>query len=200
MGSPPFVDRLLPRFVVQSEHGTDVRAAPPGVYESARRLDLGGSRLIRFLFRLRGIPADALDATGLGRIRMKVVIDEPPVGYALGVIGMFWKPAGGLVDFDPGAFVEFEEPGYAKAVWSFDVTAGRAGTTRLRTVTRVACTDEASRRKFLRYWRVVGPFSGLVRREALRAVRNSAERSVGPPLPDPGIPRTRPRPPGGSSP
>jgi hypothetical protein len=34
--------------------------------------------------------------------------------------------------------------------------------------TRVALTDAASLRRFRRYWMVIGPFSGLLRRVALR--------------------------------
>jgi hypothetical protein len=45
----------------------------------------------------------------------------------------------------------------------------------LTTETRVRCTDPAIRRAFLRYWRVIRPFSGLVRREALRLARVDAE-------------------------
>jgi hypothetical protein len=43
------------------------------------------------------------------------------------------------------------------------------------TETRIVCTDEASRRAFLRYWRVIRPFSGLIRLEMLRLLRNAAE-------------------------
>lgn len=42
------------------------------------------------------------------------------------------------------------------------------------TETRVQCLDTASRRSFRRYWRVVGPFSGLIRWVMLRAVREAA--------------------------
>jgi hypothetical protein len=36
--------------------------------------------------------------------------------------------------------------------------------------TRVALTDEQSRRRFRRYWLLIGPFSALIRRLALRQV------------------------------
>jgi len=35
--------------------------------------------------------------------------------------------------------------------------------------------DPRSRRKFARYWRVVGPFSGLIRTSLLRAAKRRAE-------------------------
>jgi hypothetical protein len=46
---------------------------------------------------------------------------------------------------------------------------------RVATETRIAATDDAARRRFGRYWRVVGPFSGITRREMLAAIRRRAE-------------------------
>jgi hypothetical protein len=45
---------------------------------------------------------------------------------------------------------------------------------RLLTETRVAAVDDRARRAFLRYWRVVRPFSGLVRKRWLVAVGKRA--------------------------
>jgi hypothetical protein len=50
----------------------------------------------------------------------------------------------------------------------------RAEPGKLTTETRVRCTDERSRRAFARYWYVIRPFSGLVRRSWLRAARRRA--------------------------
>lgn len=47
--------------------------------------------------------------------------------------------------------------------------------TRLSTETRVLCFGDAARRKFLLYWRVVEPFSGVIRWSLLRGVRRAAE-------------------------
>ena len=43
-----------------------------------------------------------------------------------------------------------------------------AGGGQLSTETRIAAVDERARRAFGRYWRVVGPFSGVIRRRWLR--------------------------------
>jgi hypothetical protein len=74
-----------------------------------------------------------------------------------------------------GDFVTFGEPGFAKGVVNFHVQAV-AGGTLLTTETRVGCTDEESRRKFRRYWRLVMPGSAAIRRAWLRAIRKRAER------------------------
>jgi hypothetical protein len=51
----------------------------------------------------------------------------------------------------------------------------RAEDGELTTETRVHVADPRSRRKFARYWRVVGPFSGLTRILVLRAAKRRAE-------------------------
>jgi hypothetical protein len=45
----------------------------------------------------------------------------------------------------------------------------------LTTETRVHVPDPVSRRKFGHYWRIVRPFSGLIRMVVLRAAKRRAE-------------------------
>jgi len=76
----------------------------------------------------------------------------------------------------PDGFAPFDRPGYAKVVWDFRLTPQADGTTRLSTETRIRCLDAESRRRFRRYWRVIQPFSGLIRLALLRAVAREATR------------------------
>jgi hypothetical protein len=55
---------------------------------------------------------------------------------------------------DPAGFAAFSEPGWAKAALSFQLTPTADGTV-LAAETRVMATDEASRRRFGRYWRLI---------------------------------------------
>lgn len=57
------------------------------------------------------------------------------------------------------------------------------GRTRLSTFTLCQPTDEAARRAFGRYWLLIRPFSGLIRRDILRAVARRVTATV--PLVDP---------------
>ena len=54
----------------------------------------------------------------------------------------------------------------------------RTSTRGLTTETRVLLTDERSRRAFRRYWLVIRPFSGLIRRNWLTAIVRRASRVV----------------------
>jgi hypothetical protein len=177
------VDDLLPEYDAAERHRTVVRAPRALVWVALRSLDLRRSIVVRTLFMLRGM--NLRSRGGDRRVAMEdpaalgftILVERPEEEIALGIVGKFWRPAGPIRPVDAGAFVAFDEPGWAKAVWSFSLGESPGGIV-VTTETRVRCTDAASRRAFLRYWRVIRPFSGLVRREALRLVRRSAERAT----------------------
>jgi hypothetical protein len=50
------------------------------------------------------------------------------------------------------------------------VTDFRSDGERLTTEKRVEAVDGSARRLFLRYWRVIGPFSALIRRRRLKQI------------------------------
>jgi hypothetical protein len=55
------------------------------------------------------------------------------------------------------------------------VTERAGGGSTVVTETRIVCTDDEARRKFGWYWRLVGPFSALIRRIVLGQIKRSAE-------------------------
>jgi hypothetical protein len=72
----------------------------------------------------------------------------------------------------PGAaaFENFNQPGHAKLVMTY-IAEPLPGGTRLTTITRVACPDDATRRRFAPYWYLIRPASGFIRMRALRRIR-----------------------------
>jgi hypothetical protein len=105
-----------------------------------------------------------------------MVLDEDPGReLVLGVVGRFWRPRGGVRRIDPTEFVTFDEPGLAKAAWNFRLIPDGGERTFVTTETRVRVPDEASRKKFMLYWAAIGPFSGVVRRQALALIKADAE-------------------------
>lgn len=172
---------------MSDKHWAVIEAAPEDVYDAIRTLDLSGNLQIKILFGLRGLPR-ILTGRGIPRtvnldsffdLGFVLLVEERPREVVLGAVGRFWRPDSGIEPVAPERFVSFDEPGFAKGALNFRVQpAGRACV--LSTETRVHGTDEGARRAFLRYWRVIGPFSGYIRRILLREVKHAAEAESAP--------------------
>lgn len=175
----------MPAYDVSEFHQTTVRAPIQRVFDALRTADLGGSRIVRLLLRLRELPAMFtigghkrnlhLNLDALVKGGFVLLGENPPNEIALGLVGRFWTLSGSRCRLDADDFRAFDRPGYAKAVWNFSLVEESAGITRLATETRVHCLDDVSRLRFRVYWAMIAPFSGLIRRETLRAIRKTAE-------------------------
>ncbi|HJV03699.1 MAG TPA: hypothetical protein VJ868_00405 [Actinomycetota bacterium] len=170
------LDELVPRFEVSQRHALIVDAPPDRTFEAVRSFDLAGSPVSRLLLQIRGLLRPG--HLGIDRLLDRGFVflgEDVPRELVLGLVGRPWTPLGGIVrHLDADGFRAFDRPGYAKVGWNFTVEERGAGS-RVRTETRIHCTDERSRRAFARYWRLIGPFSGVIRKEALRSIRDQAE-------------------------
>ena len=185
---PMLIDEWMPVWDVVERHETRIRAPREAVWRTVRTLDFARSPVIAALFALRSLPGllsrgprkRALGTTMDGLLRNGFVLlgERPGEELLLGVVGRFWRPTGDLVRLTADELRAFDRPGYAVGAWDFTL-AEEGGTVRLATETRVRCTDDAARRSFSRYWRVVRPFSGLIRMEALHAIRRTAQADRG---------------------
>lgn len=178
------IDRFLPTYDVIEHHETTVDAPVDVTYRVVRDFDLARSPIVLALLTLRGLPhlftgavkpsrrlgLDEVIATGF-----VLLTEEPGREMVLGVVGQFWQLKSRIHRIDPSEFTGFDSPGYAKAAWNFVVSERAGGGSTVVTETRVACTDAESRRKFSVYWRLVGPFSALIRRLLLRGIKRDAE-------------------------
>jgi hypothetical protein len=160
---------------VTSRHSILVAAAPDTVYRCVLEMNLCRVRSMRWLFRLRGLPASAGTLPGLERVGFVQLGREPGHEVVLGIAGRFWTPSGSLVRVTPGEFERFDRRGFAKATWSFAIAAHSQGKTCLQTETRVRCYGRAASAAFVVYWTFVGPFSGWIRRATLRLIKRDAE-------------------------
>jgi hypothetical protein len=176
------LDDFVPAWDVRQFHRIEVEAPPERAFEAVRRLDLGRSRLNRLLFRARGLPvARFIRLSDLLARGFVLLAEDPPRELILGLVARPWTLMGGIRRMDAEGFRRFHRPGYARIGWSFSVEPAGRGRSRVTTETRVRCTDGRSRRRFRWYWRVIGPFSGVIRREALALIKADAERAPGNP-------------------
>ncbi len=191
------LDDHLPVYDFVERHAAKLDASSRDAFAAVRRADLRRSIVTRALLLLRGLPglviapretvrrflgrrgSPPLTLDALGSAGFVVLGEEPEREIVLGTIGRFWRASGGMRRFTHGEFAGFDEPGWAKAAWNFRVEPAPDGAAIVSTETRILCTDERSRRTFRRYWRIIRPFSGLIRMEILRVIRREAERGRG---------------------
>jgi hypothetical protein len=188
----------MPTWDVRSSHEVEIRAEPEAVYEAILRTDFSRNALLRFLLALRAIPALLLaprtawqqwrqvakaptagPAGHLFPAAFTQLEATPPSELVFGLTGRFWTPAGDLVPTDPTTFREAVPPGLARGAWNFHIQPLAPGRTSLRTETRVTCGDPATRRSFLRYWRIIRRGSGVIRWALLRQIKTAAEGAAG---------------------
>jgi hypothetical protein len=161
------IDDVLPRFDVHEVHSIALALPPGEAIELALSTPVAADPLVRALFRLRGLAGHSGSIgqalTGLGLRELARVDGE----VVLGAAGAPWRRGGGIHAFADA------RAGEVRVVTNF-----RADGATLATETRVAAVDDAARRAFGRYWRIVGPFSALIRRRWLvQIARRHAARA-----------------------
>jgi hypothetical protein len=165
------LDRFLPVWNVRETHGIRIDAPAERMLAAVREATPADAPLLRALFVLRGLPAGAREPIWeqlAGRAGFAQLAEEAGVEVVAGAIGRPWslfEPLRRGLDFEA-----FDDPGYAKMALGF-----HAGDGVLTTETRVLLTDDEARRRFARYWRVVGPLSSITRRSWLAAAKKRAE-------------------------
>jgi hypothetical protein len=175
------LDRFLPDYDVHEVHSTLIAAQPEAVLEAIHAVTAREVPLMVVLTALRTGPRlrrHSLTRPVLSQFERAgfVPLHDGPDGLVYGVAGRFWTPSGGVRPIEPAEFAGFDEPGYAKGAFSFELEP-QGDRVRLTTETRVLCTDDRARRRFRRYWRLVHPGSALIRIVWLRAIRRRAERA-----------------------
>jgi hypothetical protein len=146
-------------------------------------MDIFESALVRAIFRGREVlmnaraparqPQPLLDETlSLG---WGILAEEPGREIVVGAVTRPWEPNVRFQSLPPDEFAAFREPGYVKIAWTLTAIPLDESRSQFRTETRVATTDADARARFRRYWAVMAPGIGLIRRQTLGLVRRDAE-------------------------
>jgi hypothetical protein len=154
------LDAFLPKYDYSTRHEVSVAANPALVDRALREVTFREVPLVRGLLLARGLGLRKAEDTVLATMvpRATVLEDIPGEGLILRLNGQFWRLRGRGPEAPATAVIDF-----------------RALPGNLTTETRVHVPDPVSRRKFWQYWRVVRPFSGLIRVGVLRAAKRRAE-------------------------
>ncbi|MEV0352633.1 hypothetical protein AB0H88_43335 [Nonomuraea sp. NPDC050680] len=172
---PTLVDDFIPRPDAAERHSIVINASRDRVWQAITHLDPQDVRLAKPLLALRRlIDRSPGDRPKRNLPNFTPLAEDPMRELVVGTVGQWWRlgraertPAIG----DVAAFRAFDQPGYAKATFSFLLDDAGPGRVRLVTETRVLATSPDARRAFRRYWIVIRLGSGLIRRVMLSAIR-----------------------------
>ncbi|MGI8638502.1 MAG: hypothetical protein ACR2MG_00895 [Pyrinomonadaceae bacterium] len=170
------IDDFMPGYDFCETHDIKISAKAENVYRVLNEIDLCDSAIIRWLFRLRGLPTSGMKLREMRKMGFETLGAKENEEVLLGLAGKFWTLTGNLRKVDADNFREFDEKGFAKATWNFSLEETN-GKTLLTTETRIKCLDAESRKSFGFYWTLIQPFSGLIRKEMLKTIKKKAESS-----------------------
>ena len=100
-----------------------------------------------------------------------------------GTIGRVWLKTNVQVQVPsgPAEFLSFNSPDYLAVAANFLIAdAEQAGFVTVRTESRTKALSEQARKNFTTYWRIIRPFSGLIRMVWLSAIKRRAETQFKP--------------------
>jgi hypothetical protein len=180
------IDKYLPEYGFTEVHGCDVNASPEIVLQAAIAYRPETDAFFRSMIGLRELPMRAIArlrghessvSQPFGLQEFTLLEHQPGQALVYGLVGQFWKADFGLFKIESAeAYLAFRTPGVAKLALTFTVTE-QGGKTRLVTETRVFCPDRTSHLRFLPYWYLIRPVSGLIRNRILGSIKRASETS-----------------------
>jgi hypothetical protein len=176
------LDRLMPEYQFSERHATRAHARPEALIKAVRESTFSDMKSLGTLLRIR---AAAVRDPGIGdELRQRPVLEAfASSGYLLDggerEVVMF-----GAVNArerrrpdvrTAQQFVDYHAPGGVKMAFDFRAEDEGGGWSTISTETRVVATDPATRSGMGRYWRLIVPGSGLLRRQWLDGIKRRAE-------------------------
>lgn len=185
------LDEILPEYHFSERHATRVHASPETVLAALGEVTFGEVPAFDVLGRIRGLAFGRFSGAdaSLGGRRILEQMQSPRSMFfrlsqtdrelVMGLLGRPWANQAAPKAADLAAFRSFDAPCSVKVAFNLRIEDEGGGWSRISTETRVLATDDAATRTMARYWRVIYPGSGIIRRMWLNAVRRRAE--AGPP-------------------
>ena len=181
------LDAIMPEYQFFERHSARIHARPKQAMAAVRASTFGDMKSLDTLLKIRAAALRIHDNANLLQDR-RVVDTFATSGYLTESteheIVMF-------VASNPGTmrrpevhtlreFADYHEPGAFKMAFNFLVEDAGDGWSTVSTETRLWALDDATRRGVGRYWRLIVPGSGLLRREWLSGIRKRAESMPNP--------------------
>jgi hypothetical protein len=178
------LEEFAPAYQFSEVHRVRIRAPRSRIYRSIKEVTAGEITLFRALTWIRRFGRAGSEsilnpprhdpllevATRTGFL---LLADDPERELVFGIVVI--APASVKRPTTPEQFKELKASGVAKTVMNFRIEDAGDGAWLVSTETRVHATDAAAERRFGRYWSLIRPGSGFIRRMWLRAIKRRAE-------------------------
>jgi hypothetical protein len=191
------LDKYLPKYDFTEIHTIKVKASPEVAYKAIKDTTLEElSSFVRWLFWLRELPekmvgrnTNPMTSKGpmLGEMEQNgftIIEEQPPREDVFGLIvpgkiGRVWDKSSGYGRQVANAeeFLAFKDPRYLLVVANLMVEDSDVpGVVTVYTESRTMALSEKSRKSFRPYWAFIRPWSGLIRKLWLKAIKRRAEK------------------------
>lgn len=171
--------KALPRAVFREFHQVETRNSPEEAYRQLEELQWQDLRVTAALMAVRGIRARRRRGLSLQTLRkerflnaesiFKPLLVLPGEYIAVGFLATPWDFTAPLPAPQPLSLEELRDAEGNDAMkigMDFSFTAQEGGS-RISTLTLCHPTSTEAAKRFTAYWRLIRPFSGLIRREIL---------------------------------
>ncbi len=184
------LDTVLPEYHFSERHETRVHATPEQVSAAMKEVTYGDLTALAVLMRVRGMAAGHFSPapSRMSNTRISESLANPHSGFVQlengdretvgGMAGRPWASGRRPGVHDLAAYRAFQEPDSVKIAYNLQVEDLGSGWSRLTSETRVLAVDNSARNKMARYWRLIVPGSGLIRRQWEAAIRRRAEAAA----------------------
>ena len=172
MKKSTLIDKYLPQFTFNEFHEIVVNRPIENVYHVAKNFNLSKSKIITFLFKIRGLPTKRLNLQNfIEDIGFTNLEENYPYESLVG----FWARV--KIEKIPNYedFLNNAISPWLKVVWNFQFEKMEKNKTKVSTETRVLCVAPVTKFTFGLYWTIIKPFSGLIRKKMLKIIKDDSE-------------------------
>ncbi len=162
----------MSQYTFNEYHETVVNCPIQNVYHIAKDVDLSKSKIIKFLFKIRGLPTKRLNLQNfISDIDFTNLEENFPYEFLIG----FWARVKISKISNYEDFINNSISPWIKVVWNFQLEEMEENTTKVSTETRVLCVAPITKFTFGLYWSMIKPFSGLTRKKMLKIIKEDSE-------------------------
>lgn len=179
------LDDIMPEYQFSERHSERIHAKPEQVMQAIRQSTFRDMKSLMTLLKIRGAVSRSREDTGVFlRWQDKPILDSfTASGYLSGgseheIVacgGANLRAGGPLRVRTLKEYADYREQGGVKMAFDFNVEDAGGGWSTVTAETRVVATDDLTRRGMGRYWRLILPGSGLLRRQWLDGIKRRAE-------------------------